>query len=333
MHKFKNINNEILKLKKENTFGIDEEQNERKNIRRLILFFFVFLLVLYFATFGITVSFYKGGSDEPQEIETGILPPTIHFNPETVASEVEVTIDYPNTLTKKYYRIVYEDGTDSGWLEYTGPFIINKNNTQIYAKGSNQENKMSEVVNRVVIIMADNSNNGNYIPTPTPSASPKPADATDQIIFTYSDVDKSGNGINLVNAMPMADSKGKMLTGTGNYFDFSVTATSKKANLLYKILINKDVASTLANKNVRIYLTSVSGSYESELILTTFDSLEKTTINGTEYYVLYQKQLNKGINNYSDFYRLRMWVKEDATDYNDKMFMLKVDVVAEQVGD
>ena len=321
MRKFKNINNEILKLKKENTFGIDEEQNDRKNIRRLILFFFVFLLVLYFATFGITVSFYKGGSDEPQEIETGILPPTIHFNPETVASEVEVTIDYPNTLIKKYYRIVYEDGTDSGWLEYTGPFIINKNNTQIYAKGSNQENKMSKVVNRVVITVADGTK-----PTPRP-------DATDQIIFTYSDVDKSGSGINLVNAMPMADSKGKMLTGTGNYFDFSVTATSKKANLLYKILINKDAASTLANKNVRIYLTSVAGSYESEVILTTFDSLEKTTINGTEYYVLYQKQLNKGINNYSDFYRLRMWVKEDATDYNDKVFMLKVDVVAEQVGD
>lgn len=321
MRKFKNINNEILKLKKENTFGIDEEQNERKSIRRLILFFFIFLLVLYFATFGITVSFYKGGSDEPQEIETGILPPTIHFNPETVASEVEVTIDYPNTLTKKYYRIVYEDGTDSGWLEYTGPFIINKNNTQIYAKGSNQEGKMSEVVNRVVITVDDGTN-----PTSKP-------DATDQIIFTYSDVDKSGSGINLVNAMPMADSKGKMLTGTGNYFDFSVTATSKKANLLYKILINKDVASTLANKNVRIYLTSVAGSYESEVILTTFDSLEKTTINGTEYYVLYQKQLNKGINNYSDFYRLRMWVKEDATDYNDKVFMLKVDVVAEQVGD
>lgn len=321
MRKFKNINNEILKLKKENTFGIDEEQNEKKNIRRLILFFFVFLLVLYFATFGITVSFYKGGSDEPQEIETGILPPTIHFNPETVASEVEVMIDYPNTLIKKYYRIVYEDGTDSGWLEYTGPFIINKNNTQIYAKGSNQENKMSKVVNRVVITVVDGTK-----PTPRP-------DATDQIIFTYSDVDKSGSGINLVNAMPMADSKGKMLTGTGNYFDFSVTATSKKANLLYKILINKDVASTLANKNVRIYLTSVAGSYESEVILTTFDSLEKTTINGTEYYVLYQKQLNKGINNYSDFYRLRMWVKEDATDYNDKVFMLKVDVVAEQVGD
>lgn len=224
----------VLELQRDNALGLDDEQNEKKNIKRFILFFFMFLIVLYFATFGITVSYYKGGSDKEQEIDVD--------------------------------------------------------------------------------------------PTPTP-------DANDQIIFTYSDVVEGASGISIKNAIPMSDEKGKMLTGTGNYFDFSVTATSNKANLLYKVLIRKDSASTLKDEEVRIYLTAVSGNFEKEVVLTTFDNLEKTTINGTEYYVIYQKQLNKGINNYSDFYRLRMWVKEDATDFNDKVFMLKVDVVAEQVGD
>lgn len=218
----------LLRLEKENILNSEEENNEKKNIKRFILFFIIFLVLLYFSTFGITVSFYKGGSNEPQIIDI---------------------------------------------------------------------------------------------------------DPADEIIFTYSDVDKSGNGINIINAMPMDDARGKVLLGTGNYFDFSVTATSKQTNLVYKILIRKDNASTLANSNVRIYLTQVTGSYEQEVVLTTFDNLEKTTINGVEYYVLSQKRLSKGINNYSDFYRLRMWVKEDATDYNDKTFMLKVDVTAEQDGD
>lgn len=225
MRRSKKIKDQVLELKKDNALNLDNEENEKKNIKRFILFFFMFLIVLYFATFGITVSYYKGGSDKEQEIEV------------------------------------------------------------------------------------------------------------DGIIFTYSDVVEGGSGISIKNAMPMVDAKGKVLTGKGNYFDFSVTATSKSANLLYKILIKKDDVSTLANKDVRIYLTSISGSFEKEVALKTFSDLEKTNINDTEYYVLYQTELNKGIDNYTDAYRLRMWVKEDATDYNDKTFKLKVDVVAEQVGD
>ena len=244
MRESKNKKDKVLELKRDNALGLDDEQNEKKNIKRYILFFFIFLVALYFATFGITVSYYKGGSDKDHEIDVDPTP--------TVS--------------------------------------------------------------------------------PIPSDNPVP-DATDQIIFTYSDVTEGGSGINIKNAIPMSDEKGKLLTGTGNYFDFSVTATSKSANLLYKILIRKDALSTLNNDEVRIYLTATSGAYEKELVLTTFDNLEKTTVNGTEYYVIYQKQLTKGISNYSDFYRLRMWVKEDATDYNDKIFMIKVDVVAEQVGD
>lgn len=242
-----------MDLKDKNALGLEELKEDKEDRRRFFFFVFLFLIILFMSTFGLTVSFYKGGSSEPQEIETDPTPSP----------------------------------------------------TESPESGENQ--------------------------VPKPSNLPIPAD--DKIIFTYSDVDKSGSGINLVNAIPISDEKGKMLTGNGNYFDFSITATSNKNDLVYKILINKDKSSTLANSQVRIYLTSLSGSFEKELVLTTFDTLETQKINNIEYYVLYQKKLEKGIKNYSDQYRLRMWVKDTAEDFNDKIFMLKVDVTAEQVGD
>ena len=156
---------------------------------------------------------------------------------------------------------------------------------------------------------------------------------TDKIVFTYSDVDKGGNGIYLKNAIAISDNQGKAMIGKGEYFDFSITATSKTANIKYKVLARKDSASTLPNGDVRIYLASISGDYEKELLLNTFSSLKQERIDGVDYYVLYEKTLDKNIDNYSDFYRLKMWVKEDAKDYEEKTFMLKVDVIAEQVGD
>lgn len=156
---------------------------------------------------------------------------------------------------------------------------------------------------------------------------------TNEIIFTYSDVDKSGNGIYITDAFPTTDLIGKKLLGKNEYFDFSVTATSKSSNINYKLLIDKGSDSTLSNDSVRIYLTSLNGNLETDVLLTDFSNLKEEKVNGKDYYVLYEKTLNKEIDNYSDLYRLRMWVKEDAVDYEEKRFSLKVDVIAVQVGD
>lgn len=156
---------------------------------------------------------------------------------------------------------------------------------------------------------------------------------TDKIIFSYSDVDRSGSGIDINNALPISDSVGKKLTGTKEYFDFSINATSKQSNIRYQLLVRKNDVSTLSNNKVRIYLTALNGNYEQELVLKDFSDLSTTKVDGTDYYVLYEKTLNKGIENYSDYYRLRMWVKETATNYDNQMFSINVDVNAIQVGD
>lgn len=255
-------------LKNRNTLDLEELKEEKEDRRRFVFFLLIFLMLLFISTFGITVSFYKGGSVEPHEIETDPVPtPTV--SPD--ATETPKATDNPRN------------------------------------------------------------------PSPKPSSSSKPVvpviPADDKIIFMYSDVDKGGNGINIMNAVPISDSKGKLLTGTGKYFDFSITATSQEHDLVYKVLINKNKESTLDNSDIRIYLTELLGNTEKELVLTTFDSLETQKVNNTNYYVLYQKRLEKGIKNYSDRYRLRMWVKDTAEDYINKDFMLKVDVSAVQVGD
>lgn len=154
---------------------------------------------------------------------------------------------------------------------------------------------------------------------------------TDQIVFTYSDVDKAGNGIFIQNATPIPDAKGKLMTGKNEYFDFYITASTKKSKIFYQLLLYKGSDSTLSNNNVRIYLTEINGRYEKELVLTDFSNLKRKELNNKDYYVLYDRVLNQNIESYNHSYRLRMWVKEEAKNYEDKFFSVKVDVHAEQI--
>ena len=156
---------------------------------------------------------------------------------------------------------------------------------------------------------------------------------TGEIIFSYSDADKAGNGIDIRDAIPIPDSNGRTLLGNRQYFDFSVTATSEKKDIAYKLLAKKLELSTLANSQLRIYLVSLTGNYEEEVLLKDFSELETEIINGIEYYLLYEKTLTKGVVNHSDFYRLRMWVKEGSQDYLNKTFSIRVVAHAVQVGE
>lgn len=153
---------------------------------------------------------------------------------------------------------------------------------------------------------------------------------TDQILFTYTDVDKVGNGIYLKNAVGIPDKLGKMMVGSKQYFDFFVTATTNKRNIMYYVLVNKEDKSTLQNENVRIYLTELMGSREKEVVLEDFSDLKTKKLNGKTYYVLYKKKLVHPLENHTDSYRLRMWVKEDAKNYENRNFSVKIDVYAEQ---
>ncbi len=154
---------------------------------------------------------------------------------------------------------------------------------------------------------------------------------TENILFTYSDVNQAGNGIQIKNASPIPDSIGKTMVKTGEYFDFYITATTTKSDLFYQVLIRKDELSTLAESNVKMYLTELMGGLEQEVVLKKVSELEQIEMNGQKYYVLAEKTLSGPLNNHYDSYRLRMWISDDAVNFENKIFAVKVDVNAYSV--
>ena len=78
------------------------------------------------------------------------------------------------------------------------------------------------------------------------------------------DYTEDTNGITITNAMPLTDAVGKKLSGTDQYFDFSVISTiTGQANITYEISALKLAKSTLDDKNVKLYLEKKeSGTYK-----------------------------------------------------------------------
>ena len=161
---------------------------------------------------------------------------------------------------------------------------------------------------------------------------------TGRIFFSYSDSETAGSGINITNATPVADSVGQVLSGDGEYFDFSVSATTTNTDIGYEIVVLKQDGSTLPDDFVKIYLTEFEGNTEKVVPLTsgvtpTYDALTTTSNPLLQGKTVYYGTVNAGEVAYGKRFRLRMWVKEDAVDYQDKTFQLKVDIYAVQVGD
>ena len=88
--------------------------------------------------------FMRWDNEKPQA-------PTIVVMPnDTPVKEVEVKINYPSTLINKYYKLVKADGTDTGWLDYTGTFKVSDSDTVVYAKGTNRIEVESKVATKKI---------------------------------------------------------------------------------------------------------------------------------------------------------------------------------------
>ena len=134
------------------------------------------------------------------------------------------------------------------------------------------------------------------------------------ISFIYEEVNKMGNGIKIEDALPTSDTEGKAST---NYFDFKVTSsTASTIAIPYEITARKDKNSDNLDEYVKIYLTKVDGNEEEEKVLSMFNNLEDTEQvlkQGTEK-TLYKSEIPVGVTNYTDNYRLRMWLNDNKED-------------------
>ena len=161
---------------------------------------------------------------------------------------------------------------------------------------------------------------------------------TGKIVFSYSDENGSGNGIDITDALPIADSVGKTLLKSNEYFDFSVTASTTATDIAYEIVVNKEDSSTLPDDYVKIYLTEVQGATEVATPLTsgevtpTYADLATTTNINLKGKSIYFGTVSAGEIAYGKNFRLRMWVKDytsdDYSDINAKQYSVRVNVAA-----
>ena len=138
------------------------------------------------------------------------------------------------------------------------------------------------------------------------------------------------NGITLTNALPTTDDTGKKLTGTGNIFEFNVAATiTGTTTINYAITASKDSSSTLPDTGVKVYLTSVSGTTETQVLAPTLVSALPKTSSSPSGAPNGQYTLKTGSYTASktESYRLRMWVANTySTLSKSQTYKLRVNV-------
>ena len=150
--------------------------------------------------------------------------------------------------------------------------------------------------------------------------------STGTIVMSYNE---NNNGIYITNASPMSDEVGRSLTDENQYFDFTISATMSGNVLVdYVISASKDSDSTLPDNAIKVYLTSIDGNNETQVVAPTKVSSLKSTNNisyapNNQYVILESNFRNTESRNY----RLRMWISDDYTLADvSQTYMLRVNV-------
>lgn len=218
--------------------------------------------------------------------------------------------------------------------------LVNKNNP--YHPGGNLNPTASPTISPMPTVTSTPTPTETISPTtsptptiPNPSPSPSYPSSDDLVKFYYSDTTGIGNGISIVNAVPTDDTVGKLLVGDSYYFDFNVSATTNKRPITYTIIATKDNGSTLSDSNLKVYLTKVSGVNETTLDSTFINDKVKTYNQYSNFrydYIsgkaLYKETIPQNTKNYKEFYRLRIWVSDNAVNWENKDYSLKINVYA-----
>ena len=135
---------------------------------------------------------------------------------------------------------------------------------------------------------------------------------TGTITMSYSE---TTNGINLTNALPMSDGVGKALSEEEQYFDFTVSANiTGTTTINYAITASKEAESTLPDTAVKVYLTDMDGTADTQILAPTkVSGLTPTTGSEPSGTPSGQFILHTGTfgATSSHDYRLRMWVADD----------------------
>ena len=135
------------------------------------------------------------------------------------------------------------------------------------------------------------------------------------ISFIYEETNKMGNGIKIEDALPTSDTEGKE---SSNYFDFKVTSsTGSTITIPYEITARVSEDSDNLSDYVKLYLTKVNGNSEQQVALSIYSDLSDSTNTLASQFgdkTLYKGEIPVGATDYTENYRLRMWLNNDIND-------------------
>ena len=139
------------------------------------------------------------------------------------------------------------------------------------------------------------------------------------ITFHY---EEKSQGLTLNDAVPLTDGQGK---SQNKYFEFDVTSrTSSTVSIPYDITVRRSGTGTNMDGIVKVYLTKVNGGVEAPVEL--LSGKVVVTVSELTQYInsslnidatknerkLLTEEVPTNSNNYTETYRLRMWISDEA---------------------
>ncbi len=150
--------------------------------------------------------------------------------------------------------------------------------------------------------------------------------STGTIMVSYTE---PTNAINIPDAMPMSDTDGKALSGSGKTFDFVVsTQASNALTVPYTITLTKEESSTLADNEVKVYLTKDGADVVTPTLVSALSDASGTRAGSKVLYSTSDVFTTTSEPAKTSNYVLRMWVDSAVTvdSSSSKTYRAKVNV-------
>ena len=154
--------------------------------------------------------------------------------------------------------------------------------------------------------------------------------AVGDLKFHYTEITGVGNGINLVDPLPITDNEGKVLNGEREYFEFSIESNTIKSDIEYEVVVEPTSKSTVSLEGIKFYLTEVVNNNEQEIEYSinennkvkTLSEYNETEIENASGRTVYSETIANNTRNYYKKFRARIWLSEDI-DWTDEGYIGK----------
>ncbi len=133
------------------------------------------------------------------------------------------------------------------------------------------------------------------------------------------------NNVNSLNLVPQSNNIGMLQS---NYIDFTIAGSVDSEPILYEIEIMPKDGNTLDTRYVKVYLTDQSDNVLAGPFL--YNELYNALKTGGKglYQELIEPESNETLKNYSQSYRLRMWIDESFTSVSNSNFSFSINLYA-----